>query len=189
MIRTSMVELSAIQGIAYRQKLKSGGSGITIIRYDRSQPAIATIDKRSGKCVPYKKYDANDFPDEAFNEAIELTQGLPYGKKSALRVQVENAASEEIEEPVAVQEIATIDSMEYQAVVDAFTDKKGMLSYELINKDFIKMAKKSKAVSKMIGEGAKVEEIYDYVLLARLVDITKKELSIGQVNLIINLLD
>lgn len=34
MIRTNVVKLSVIKGIAYRQKLPAGGSGIVIIRED-----------------------------------------------------------------------------------------------------------------------------------------------------------
>ena len=40
MIRTNVVNLTVIPAIAYRQKLPSGGSGVTILRYAVEQPGI-----------------------------------------------------------------------------------------------------------------------------------------------------
>ena len=52
MIRTTTVTLETIKGIAYRQKLSSGGSGIVIYREGASQPGIASISKTSGEAIP-----------------------------------------------------------------------------------------------------------------------------------------
>ena len=52
MIRTSVVELTTIPAVAYRQKLPAGGSGVTILRYGEKQVGIASISTRSGKAIP-----------------------------------------------------------------------------------------------------------------------------------------
>ena len=75
-IRTQAVELGTIPAITYKQKLASGGSGLRILRLDQSATAIVTIDRRTGEAAPYGKIDAKLFPDEAIDEAMELTSGL-----------------------------------------------------------------------------------------------------------------
>ena len=80
MIRTSVVELTTIPAVAYRQKLTAGGSGVTICRYGEKQVGIASISTRSGKAIPAENCPAELYPAEAFDEAIELTRGLPYKK-------------------------------------------------------------------------------------------------------------
>lgn len=189
MIRTRIVELESIGGVAYRHKLKDGGSGITIIRYGNDFAAIATLDRRTGGVRPFNKFSNKDFPEEAFNEAIELTKGLPYGKKGNIKMNFE-PVMEPVEEEAPPEEVATVTSEDYQRIVHAFTDKKGNLSYDLINKDFIKMAKKSNVVKRMIQNEATADEIIDYVVKNKVVNITKnKDLSDKQIKLIIQMLD
>ena len=79
MIRTNVVTLTVIPAIAYRQKLPSGGSGITIYRYDTVQPGIASISKSTGKAIPAANTSRKLFPQKAFSEAIELTAGFVSG--------------------------------------------------------------------------------------------------------------
>ena len=71
MIRTNTVKLSVIKAMAFRQKLASGGSGITIIRPDYSQPGIASISTKTGEVIPTKNCNRKMFPDKAFAEAIK----------------------------------------------------------------------------------------------------------------------
>ena len=125
MIRTSTVQLTMISAVAYRQKLVSGGAGITIWGYNVRQP------------IPTANTPLEYYPPEAFAEAIKLTAGLPY--KNLGKVQLPEGLAvepEEAEEAPAQPEIeAVIDSAEYQRVVDAYSDKDGRLSYTLLNKD------------------------------------------------------
>lgn len=139
MIRTKIVELSVIPAIAYRQKLPSGGSGITIMRFDSKQPGIASISKTSGKSIPAANINKSLFPSEAFDEALELTYGLPYGKKGSVQFFGFSPEIKDVED--SPRDAATVDSKEYEAILKAYTDKKGQLSYELLNKDFIQFAK------------------------------------------------
>lgn len=187
MIRTKIVELSTIPAVAYRQKLKAGGSGVTIMRYDSKHTGIASISKTSGEAIPAPNVNNDSFPIEAFAEAIELTAGLPYAKRCSLTV-VEK--EEEVVEEATAEEIATVDSAEYEAIVKAYTSKKGELSYELLNKDFIQFAQKSKIVSEMVDNKSTVDDILDHVIKVKLESLTgNKNLSNAQTKRIVEMLD
>ena len=167
MISTDIVNLTVIQAVAFRQKLPSGGSGVTILRYDTAQPGIASISKSSGKPIPTENTKTDLFPEEAFIEAIALTAGLPYKKRGGVRLdkkaikEIAPAADETVEEDVV------IDTAEYQKLVDRYTDKAGKLSYELLNKDLIRFAHSSKIVREMLGEGASVKKIRTYIVCTK----------------------
>ena len=166
-IRTSAIELTTIPAIAYKQKLSAGGSGIKIIRLDQEAEAVATIDKRTGTAVPYKTFDETLFPEEAFDEAIEATTGLPYSSRGALKVTVSTSVNEEDVAEDASEGIDMVDSPEYQALIDRYMDEEGKLNYALMNRDFIKFAAKSKVVADMLGEGKSTDEIVNFVVKSR----------------------
>ena len=141
MIRTNIVKLTTIPAVAYRQKLPSGGSGVTILRADASQPGIASISKTSGEPVPAANTPADKYPKEAFVEAIALTAGMPYHTQGAVRMVKELV--EEIAEtaaditPEAAAQEAAVPQEDYEKIAAYYTDKNGKLSYGLLNKDFI----------------------------------------------------
>ena len=167
MIRTETVTLTTIEAVAFRQKLKTSGAGIIIMRYDIEQPGIASISKTSGKAIPTDNTPLDLYPVEAFNEAIKLTAGMPYTKRSGVRlakkkiVEVAPAPTEEIAEEVVV------DTAEYQKLVDNYTDKNGRLSYDLLNRDLIRFAHSSKIVSKMLEEGSSVKKTRAYIVCTK----------------------
>lgn len=167
-IRTKAVELSVIPAIAYKQKLASGGAGIKLMRLDREITAVGTIDKRTGDTIPYGVVDEALFPYEAFEEALELTGGLPYSARGTIKLVVsEEKVEEDVPEDAPKQKICMADSDEYTAIVERYSDEKGKLNYQLMNKDFIQFASKSKTVSKMIAEMAKTEEVLLFVVKSR----------------------
>ena len=174
MIRTSTVQLTTISAVAYRQKLVSGGAGITIWGNNVRQPGLASISKTSGEAIPTANTPLEYYPPEALAEAIKLTAG-----------------PEEAEEAPAQPEIeAVIDSAEYQRVVDAYSDKDGRLSYTLLNKDLIQTAKASGQVRLMIEDHASLEEIRLQVVKAKLRSVSRNPaLTDEQVRLMIELLD
>ena len=131
MIRTSTVQLTTISAVAYRQKLVSGGAGITIWGNNVRQPGLASISKTSGEAIPTANTPLEHYPPEAFAEAIKLTAGLPYKNLGKVQMPERLAVEpEEAEDAPAQPEIeAVIDSAEYQRVVDAYSDKDGRLSY------------------------------------------------------------
>ena len=94
MVRTNTVTLSVIKGIAFRQKLLAGGSGIVILREDAAQPGIAAISKTSGEAIPTVNTSKKLYPQEAFQEAIALTAGLPYKKQGIVRRKGESPKAE-----------------------------------------------------------------------------------------------
>ena len=190
MVRTNVVTLSVIKGIAYRQKLLAGGSGIVILREDSAQPGIASISRKSGEPIPTKNTSKKLFPQKAFEEAIALTAGLPYRRQGGVKLRGD---VDFIEEPAVKEETVDeiiVDSADYQKIVEAYTDKNGKLSYELLNKDMIKFAHSSSIVRKMIDNGESIDDIRLYVAGAKFRTITgNKNLTDDQVLIIIELLD
>ena len=167
MIRTSSVKLTTLPAVAYREKLAKGGSGIVIVRSDATQPGIASISKTSGEPIPSANTSADLYPVEAFKEAMELTAGMPYrkqGKPKPVPIEVPEEEVPEIE--------VVVDSSEYQAVVDAYTDKSGKLSYALLNKDLIQFVHRSSVARRMIAAGEPEEAIRAYAVGAKFRTIT-----------------
>ena len=191
MIRTDIVKLTLISGIAFRHKLKSGGSGITIIRYGVKQPGVASISKTSGDPIPAENTPEKEYPKEVFEEAMTLTAGMPYSKRGGVKLEAQEvveAAPEAAEEVTADDPV--IDSTEYQKIVDHYTDKDGKLSYELLNKDLIKFAHSSKTVRTMIEEGKSTKEVRTYIVTTKFRTVTgNKKLTEEQAMKMAELLD
>jgi hypothetical protein len=188
MIRTTIVELSTIEAAAYRQKLRGGHSGIVVMRYDSDQPGTATVNRKSGEPDPSQNTNLELFPLEAFKEAMELTNGMPYSQRIKVKLSGETEDSSTAEE--TAEELATVDSAEYEAIVKAYTSRKGELSYELLNKDFIQSAKSSQTVSALVANHASVEDIRNHVVKVKLENLTgNRELTEAQTKLIIEMLD
>lgn len=171
MIRTNSVSLTTLpSAIAYRRKGASGDSALVILRADATQPGIATISKTSGKPIVAAHIPADLYPEEAFEEAIELTAGLPYrkqGKPAAPKASedVELDVAEDVEEePVAEEVVVVVDSDEYQRLLDTYTTKEGKLSYDLMNKEMIQFAHKSEMVARMVAAGDPEEAILTYIV-------------------------
>ena len=167
-IRTKAVELTVVPAIAYKQKLSSGGAGLKLMRLDKDAAAVGTIDKRTGEVIHYGTVDEALFPYEAFEEALELTEGLPYSARGKIKLIVtDENVPEDVTEDAPKQKICMADSDEYKAIVERYSDEKGMLNYQLMNKDFIQFASKSKVVSKMVSERAMNEDVVVFVVKSR----------------------
>lgn len=193
MIRTNSVKLTTLpDAIAYRRKSSSGGPAIVIIRPDKEQPGIATISKTSGEPIVATNTPAETYPADAFAEAIELTAGLPYRKQGKPKMPVASVVEPVEEEPEEVEpEVEVIvDGEDYQRIVDAYTDKSGKLSYDLMNKDMVQFAHKSDMVTRMIGAGEDEEAIIQYVLATKFQNASgNKDLDDDQVQKIAQLID
>ena len=188
MIRTKVVNLTKIKGIAFRQKLPSGGSGIVILREGVAQPGIASISKTSGEAIHTANTPTDVYPPDVFKEAISLTAGLPYKKLGKVELSDEIAVEEPAERQV--EEEVIVDSEEYAKIVEKYTDKNGKLSYELFNKDMIKFAYSSSVVRKMVQDGESDDEIRLYIAGTKFRKITgNPELTNAQVLKIVELLD
>lgn len=190
MIRTKAVKLTVIPAIAFRQKLQAGGSGITILRSDVKQPGIASISKTSGEAIPNKQTDIKKYPMEAFKEAMELTKGLPYKKQRTIKANEKLFMKEHQEEYEIKDEEVIINSDEYQKIIDKYSDKNGKLSYDLMNKDFIKFGKTSSVVRDMITEKKSAAAIRNYIISHKIKNITgNDDLSSKELKKIVELLD
>lgn len=180
-LRTKSVELTAIPAIAFKQKLTTGGAGIKILRLDTDAYGVCTLDKRTGEAIPYNKLDETLFPIEAFDEAIELTSGLPYSSRTNINIDIAKATDKH-EEPEQTEQpnesINMIESDEYKAIVERYSDEKGKLNYTLMNKDFIQFASKSKTVADMVANKALSEDILMFIIKSRASFISNKKESL-----------
>ena len=190
MLRTKAVKLTVIPAMAFRVKLP-GGPSITIQRSDCEQPGIASISRTSGEAIPAANINQKMFPPEAFKEAIEKTSGLPYNRTKEKRQKGIKVTKEMTkQEKEIVEEEIVIDSAEYQKIVDKYLDKSGKLSYDLVNKDFIKFLKSSSVVRDMAAEGATAKKIHNYVVGNKIRNIAgNHDLDDKQVRRMVELLD
>jgi len=169
-IRTTAVELFTIPAITYKQKLASGGAGMKLFRLDRDATAVFTIDKRTGDTIPYRTYDVELFPDEAVLEAFELTSGLPYTSRGNFKITIFTKEAFKEDNDVAETEVEKTDmvnSEEYNALIERYTNEKGKLNYTLMNKDFIQFAAKSKIVSSMVADRSQIEDVLSFIIKSR----------------------
>jgi hypothetical protein len=199
-IRTRLVELSTLEAVAYRQKLRGGQSGVVILRADTAQPGLALLNHQSGQPDPAPNTPADLYPLAAFQEALELTSGLPYSSRGPVRSPAsvpgltaaapsQTAAPELAEEPSGA-DLATVNSADYQAIVKAYTNKKGEISYELLNKALIQAARSNPYVGDMVASGASEAELRDHVVKANFEAVTgNRAISAGEVQAILDLLD
>ena len=190
-IRTKAVELTTIPAIAYKQKLSAGGAGIKIQRIDSDQSGVCTIDKRTGNMIPYRSFDEKLFPMEAFDEAFELTVGLPYSARGSIKLSLTAVQTDDVVEEAPVEQVDMTLSPEYIAIVDRYSDEKGKINYQLMNKDFIQFAARSKTVADMVGAGAGQQDIINFILKSRAAFIAglKDSLDDASITLLIETLD
>jgi len=180
-IRTKAVELTSIPAIAYKQKLGSGGAGVKILRLDCNSAAVLTLDRRTGGGVPYGKIDAEQFPEKALKEALNLTTGLPYSARG--NITITTAARQTAKEDVSetdVEKTDMVESNEYKAIVKTYTNEKDRLDYKRMNKDFIQFADKNKSVGKMIADRAKLENILIFVIQNRAAFLSGKKTNLTE---------
>ena len=194
-IRTQAVELSTIPAIAYKQKLVAGGAGLKIHRLDSDETGVFTIDRRTGDAVPFGPHNKlKFFPEEALQEALELTQGLPYSARGKLAVKSFAhdlpAEPDDVTEDL-VDEVDMVDSDEYQAIVSRYSDEHGKLNYQLMNKDFMQFAAKSKVVGEMLGNRSAEEAVLLFIVKSRATFLSGKKESLedAQVAALIETLD
>ena len=200
-IRTRLIELSTLEAVAYRQKLRGGQSGVVILRPDTAQPGLALLNHQSGQPHPAPNTPADLYPLEAFQEALELTSGLPYSSRGPVRspaavpgapaaAAVDAAAAPELAEEPSGADLATVNSADYQAIVKAYTNKKGEISYDLLNKALIQAARSNPYVSELVARGASEAEIRDHVVKANFEAVTgNRAISPAEVQTILELLD
>lgn len=178
-IRTPVMELTVIPAICYKIKLKSGGAGLKIFRLDNDNTAAFTLDKATGYVVPYGPVEAELFPEAAINEALELTEGLPYSARGKVKItSFEVPADEEEIAQESSDEIDITASDEYVAIVERYTDEKGSFSNKLMNKDFIQFASKSDTVAKMAANHALEEDILVFIVKSRATFLSGKKESL-----------
>ena len=177
MIRTEAVKTKTIPGMAFRQKLQSGGAGITIIT--PNERATFTVNKRDGLCVPYGKVDEKVFTEEVTKEVLELTMGLPYRRLGSItKVHLDAPCEETPVEHEADDEKVDIDiisSAEYAAFIEKYSDKKGRFSHQLMNKELMQFAARSGIVSKKLAEKEDIETIVRYVVRSKAAILAKRK--------------
>ncbi|MCL2814098.1 MAG: hypothetical protein FWD23_05810 [Oscillospiraceae bacterium] len=176
MIRTDSVKLTAIEAIAYKQKILNGGgaAGLTVIT--KTDRAVVTIDKRTGDYIPYGKVDSAIFTEAVFSEAFNLTKSLPLKKQNSIKnigLSLEITLNDDANNEVETGEDEVLASAEYNDFLQAYTNKKDKFDFKLMNKDLIQFAAKSTSVAKMKGEKRPIDEILVYIVGQKLNTLTK----------------
>ena len=187
MIRTNVVTLTAIPAIAYREKLKDGGTSLVVLRKGETQPGIAGISKKTGEAIPTKNTNTKKYPKKAFDEAMRLTNGMSFKKQGAVKITDDMFKKEKVKKE---EELPAVDEADYQAIAARYIDKNGNFSYELINKDFIRFAHSSSIVRNMIEEMKPVKAIRKYIVGNKFRNLCgNDDLTDKQVDLIVSRLD
>ena len=192
MIRTEAIKTTTIPGMAFRQKLQAGGSGITIIT--PKERAMFTINKRDGLCIPFGKVDEKIFTKDVVDEVLELAKGLPYRRLGSITKVHLNAPCEEapVEHEVDDEkvDIDIISSAEYAAFIEKYSDKKGRFSHQLMNKELMQFAARSGAVSKKLAIKEDIDLIVRYVVRSKAASLAKrKEMDDDTLNVFIETID
>ena len=179
-IRTKVVELESAPLVAYKIKLKSGGSGVKMHRTDQNATMFAEVDKRTGDIIIDGRVDQNLFPYAAFDEAIDILAGLPYSARGKVKIMATDDVDEEEictdckegEAPPSACQM--LESDEFKALIDRFSDENGKLNYALMNKQFMQFAQTSKVVSEMMGRKESEKDIRIFIIKNRAAHLANK---------------
>ena len=175
MIRTEAVQLTTVNGLAFKQKLKDGGAGITVITPD--DKAVFTINKRDGSYTPYGPVNVEIFNAKAIDEAFELTKSLPFRRLGAITKVYpdihcdEGSVDLEVEDDKA--EIDVVASSEYKEFIAQYTDKNGKFSYQLMNKGLMQFAARSSIVGKKLADKEDADAIVRYIVKSKAADLAR----------------
>ena len=176
-IRTRAIELTIIPAIAYKQKMAAGGAGIKILRIDNDRTAFCHIDKHSGALIPHDDFKPEIFPREAFREAAEMTAGLPYSPRGKIKISPTAITDDDVMEQTVPDQTDMTLSAEYAALVGYYLDDRGRINYQLMNRDFIKFASRSRVVANMTAARAGQEEILVFIVRSQSAKLAKQKES------------
>lgn len=169
-IRTKVVELTTLPALAYKLKLRTGGAGIKLHFTNEDATAFAEIDKRTGEVVLDALTASAPGLQEGFEEAQELLMGLPYSARGKVKIMITDACEdEEISEDEAqiVTAACMVNSDEFRAITERYSDESGKINYALMNKQFIQFASSSSTVRDLCAKREKSNAILLFVLKNR----------------------
>jgi len=175
MIRTETVRLSRIVGLAFKQKLAVGGTGLAIITPD--DRAVFTINKRDGAAVPYGAVDTAVFTPAVVDEAMELTRGLTYKRLGSVTKVYDDSHCDETSVDLETGDdkpsVDVVASKEYEGFIMEYTDKNGKFSYQLMNRDLMKFVESSSVVRTMLNSGESEDAIMRYIVRSKAVSLAR----------------
>ena len=177
MIRTELVKLNSLAGLAYKQKLTAGGAGLAIVTpHDR---AAFTINKRDGSVTPYGTVDGGVFTSAVIEEALELTKGLPYRRLGKVVKVYDDIHCDETPADLETEDdkpsVDVVASKEYEGFIMEYTDKNGKFSYQLMNRDLMKFADRSSVVANMVSEGESGDAVLRYIVRSKAVSLSRSK--------------
>jgi len=198
-VRSKVVELNTIPAIAYKIRLKHGGSGIKIHRTDQNETAFVELDKRSGNVVENHRNKAELFPPQAYEEAMEELLGLAYSARGKVKITISETIEDgEIQVPEdeapgthADETANVIDSDEFISIVETYSDEWGKMNFVLMNKQFIQFANRNKTVGEMVAARSSESEILTRVVQNRAAHLagSRDFLTEAQTTALIDVLD
>lgn len=131
MIRTGLVELSAMAGFACRVK-KGDGFVIRVISYGEGAYADARLDRETWGLIPVGEVDQSVFTPGVFEEALALTLGMPYWDRSLPGTQ---------ESPDGTCPL--VESRCYRLLMRAYLDDTGRWDFALLRGDLDRTGEES----------------------------------------------
>lgn len=132
MIRSKLVELTSLEGFAYREKTGEGFR-ITVRRLSDGLTASATLDKKTmGLCLVGEVDESVFFPG-VFEEAMTRTAGLPYLER-ALPNLAPGPQTKEAPHPLLA-------SRDYWIFLRAYQNDAGRIDFALLRSDLARQEK------------------------------------------------
>ena len=133
MIRTKIVELSGAEAVAYRKREKDGFVIVVKLLGDGTE-AGAVLDRETVGLIPQGKVDESIFSPGLFEEALALTDGLPYFQRALPKL----GAGQEPAEACPI-----LGGRDYQTFVRAYSLDSGRLDLALLKKDLAAIKEKT----------------------------------------------
>ena len=146
MIRSKIVELSSLEGIAYREKTEEGFL-ITVRRLSDGLTASAVLEKKTMGLCPVGKVDETVFSPWVFEEAMTRTAGLPYLERALPNVGP-GPQTKEAPNPI-------LSSREYWIFLRAYQNDAGRIDFALLKGDLARQGKETP----LAALGSVLEEI------------------------------
>ncbi len=132
MIRSKIVELASLEGIAYREKTEEGFL-LTVRRLSDGLTASAVLEKKTMGLCPVGKVDEAVFFPGVFEEAMTRTAGLPYLERALPNI-TPGPQTKEAPNPVLA-------SRDYWIFLRAYQNDAGRIDFALLENDLARQGK------------------------------------------------
>ena len=124
--------------------------------------------EHSGGVIPYGDFKPEFCPRKAFKEALETTSGLHDCARTKIKISPTAVTADDVVEQAPPDQTDMTLSPEYSALIRYYSNDRGKIDYQLLNRDFTKFAARSKVVAGLAAAGTSQEEILAFVVKSRI---------------------